>query len=252
MAPKKDSSLLPKGMAIVLAQEVGSDFEADLAGEAQVNVSTSFFLAQELNNKNSISVSIAYTDQVNDPEVGAATNTALTWQAHEMRILNDKAVLIQRVSTFLPTNLRDREDNSFQTAFSYAPRLIFSFKDNGTPLEWIFTPSIRRNVHEFSTNKDSRFNVEYTLGLSADATYDYSDRIQFSLGGIYALNRTYNEINKEVFSLSQEMNILLSKQIIMGMGHRNGGSTLRADGSSNLGIYDKINSEYFASLIYSM
>ena len=120
------------------------------------------------------------------------------------------------------------------------------------PLLLSLTPSLRKNFHQYSTNYKSKYNVDYSLGILAGVTYEYTEKVHLALSGSYALNRTYNKINKEKFGLEEEITILINDEAVVGLGHRNGGSAVKADGGSNVGIYDKINSEFYTYLTYSM
>ena len=240
-------------ISISLGQEVSSDFQKDAAGKGNLTSSTDFFVAKELKSKKSISLAFAYADSVNDPEPGQLTNAMIAINDRVKILANKKQLTyVNKVAIYAPTNAQDREDTSFQSALKVASLLSLSYKDKGLPLVLSFTPSLLRNFHQYSTNFESKYNVEYSFGGVLAAKYDYTEKISFNLSGTSSLNRTYNGINKEKFALAEEVSFLINKKMILGLGHRNGGSTVAVDGSSNVGIYDKINSEFYASLMYSM
>ncbi len=251
---KDSKGFLPENLSLALVQELEGNNQKDLEGERRIQSLSLLSLSYELDKQDSLQLVAAYTSRPNQSEEGGEfLNTSITWLSKANRLYGEKFLTYRHgFSSYLPTSASDREDTSFRSAITYRPRITLDFSEIALPLQLDYRPSLRRNFHRFTTDAFSQFNVEYSFANRLLTTYQLSEKWLLNLDLNYIVNRTYNSVDTTQFQIAESLIWNWNQNWSIAIGHRNGGSSLRADGSSNIGLYDAIQSQYFTYFEFLM
>ena len=107
-----------------------------------------------------------------------------------------------------------------------------------------------RNFNEYETTKAGAVNTAWSSVQTLSVSYDLPKG--FSLSGEFTHQNTwsYQDVAKESFSFSQEVGYQLTKTFSLSLGHTNGGSIFKPNGTdSNVALVDENSSVIYAALI---
>jgi len=154
--------------------------------------------------------------------------------------INATSDLKMSVSSLLPTNEIDRNDNSFLGALGTSLGAIRKHAIGGKSGSLDGAIAILKNFHEFEhTNLNDpnlSHRVRYILTLNQDLPSDLS----FEVIGRYQTGWTYQNVLKTAFLLNEKLAWQVSPTTSLYISHSNDGDALAANGlDSNIKVYDE-------------
>ncbi|MCB0350789.1 MAG: hypothetical protein KDD38_06375 [Bdellovibrionales bacterium] len=198
--------------------------------------------------KASISAQAALEQALYADQETSISNTILSLNRDPINIADNRKLNISTF-TLLPTNEKDRIENSLRSAFGLTTGISQKFSLFNLPSTASYSLSYLQNFHEFERtnlrgpNLDNR--VRHTLGL----IQNLPGKVTLSLIGRYQTGWTYQGALKTSFLLSEELAFDFNKTGQVYVAHTNNGDALGANGvDSNISIYDKSNSAFSTGL----
>lgn len=114
---------------------------------------------------------------------------------------------------------------------------------------------VRKNFHEFSTAKSGSINTEWASLQSAGVSYGFTDKLSASVSLVHLNTWTYNGIQAEYFTHSQEIGYAFNKSVSVSGGHQMGYpfiASYKANGTDrDFDLIDENDSMFFVSLSVS-
>lgn len=114
---------------------------------------------------------------------------------------------------------------------------------------------LRKNFHEYSTAKSGSMNTEWASLQSASLGYGFTDKLSASFNLVHLNTWTYNGIQAEYFTHSQEIGYSFSKNVSVSGGHQMGYpfvASYKANGTDrDFDLIDENDSMFFMSLSVS-
>lgn len=106
-----------------------------------------------------------------------------------------------------------------------------------------------RSFHRYETRLDGPVNIEYAANQSLSVGYDFASGISLSASFSYLSAWSYQGVMKNSFEINEEIGYQLHEHLAIAIGHTNGGSPLRANGTdSAIEVLNENESIVYASL----
>lgn len=105
-----------------------------------------------------------------------------------------------------------------------------------------------RNFHQYATRADGPVNTEYAANQSLSFAYNFSSGVYISASFAYVSVFSYQNVMRNSFEISQDIGYQVHDHLSLSVGHTNGGSALKANGTdSNIQIMNENDSIVYAS-----
>ncbi|UOF01097.1 hypothetical protein [Bdellovibrio reynosensis] len=105
-----------------------------------------------------------------------------------------------------------------------------------------------RNFHQYITRADGPVNTEYAANQSLSFAYNFSSGVYISASFAYVSVFSYQNVMRNSFEISQDIGYQVHDHLSLSVGHTNGGSALKANGTdSNIQILNENDSTVYAS-----
>ena len=114
---------------------------------------------------------------------------------------------------------------------------------------------VRKNFHEYTSARDGKINTEWSSLQVVGANYGFTEKLSVAMNLIHFNSWSYNGIQAEYFSHSQELSYAMTKSLNISGGHQMGYpfvTAFKANGTDrNFDLFNDKDSYIFAALSVS-
>ncbi len=148
-----------------------------------------------------------------------------------------------------PTSRISKEVNSLQTGVKGGLIVMANPNRLISGLNIVGNLTATRNFHEFETNKAGAVNTAWSYVQTLSVSYELPKGFGLSADFTHQNTWSYQNVMKDAFSFSQEVNYQASSLFNLALGHSNGGSIYKPNGvDSNISLVDENSSLIYVAL----
>jgi hypothetical protein len=179
---------------------------------------------------------------------GLLSNAKATVTHLPIKISQD-SMIIPVAGLRLPTNVKDRKDNSFVTAALVEASLLTNWTIKNVPFSTIYAVYLTKNFHEFERGRAGNDNTDYSIINYAGIEKYITRKLSILIDGDYSYGRTYRGNPKKLFSVGQSLTYEFSNDLSVTVGHSNGGNAFQANGTDyDVQVFDENRSIVYANV----
>ncbi len=221
------------------------EFESvDHVAETQLTISPSYKLSESLQ----IRSSTALAQRLTGSQKSSLSNTKVTLR-HKLVPLAFGQSLIPSLGIRLPTQVEDRNQNTYNGSLFIDPTLISPWEIGTFHFTSYFTLSASKNFHTYDRGASGAANVSHSLSQALGIEKSLSSRVSFILDGEYFTGWTYQNSFRSRFSLGQSLSYRSQKNLTFSIGHSNSADALKSNGQDfNISLLDENTSVIYSSL----
>lgn len=202
----------------------------------------------KINDKFTARVQGGYSQDLKYPETNDWSDTSLSISRSPFE-LGTNFLIGYRVGLTAPTSKDSHTRQNLLTSVSSSLNVIVNPDRLITGLDLSGSISAARNIHQYETALDGRVNTQYSSNQSVSIAYSWESGASLSADFMHRNTWSYQNVMRDSFELSQELGYQFNPTWAVAVGHTNGGSTLRPNGSdSNVQIMDENNSLVYGSM----
>ena len=195
---------------------------------------------------------LAYSQNLRDEYTKTSSDWAdvpvtFSFNSTKFKLTDEQnAKISYSLTAIIPNSQLSVKKDQLQTSLS--GRIGFSVAPTGDGFSYGVGVSLGRNFHAYEEDINGSVLNQYSSNQSLSVGYGLGD---WSIGLDFT-NRTrltYKGNTKSAFDISEELGYAVNDNFSLAIGHSNGGSTLKPNGTdSNIDIYNENNSTIYASL----
>ncbi|MEQ1721970.1 MAG: hypothetical protein ABL930_02260 [Pseudobdellovibrio sp.] len=195
---------------------------------------------------------LAYSQNLRDEYTKTASDwsdipVSFSFNSTKFKLTDEQNARISySLTAVIPNSQYSVKKDQLQTSLS--GKIGFSVAPIGDGFSYGVGVSLGRNFHAYEEDINGSVLNQYSSNQSLSLGYGMGD---WSIGADF-INRTrltYKGNTKSSFEISEELGYSVSEHFSVAIGHSNGGSTLKPNGTdSNIDIYNENNSTVYGSL----
>lgn len=179
------------------------------------------------------------------------SNTTLVLSRQPVH-LSDKDLLSPSLFGILPTNEKDRNENTLRGGAGFGLSFLRSFSLLKRDTSLSYALSGLKNFHEYENNNLYGANLSHRVRHTLTFRHELSPKLSCEIVGRYQTGWTYQNALRTVFLISEQLSLKINETNSVYIGHINTGAALKANGvDSNIRFYDSSNSSYVAGMTVS-
>lgn len=223
-----------------LREQADPDYSANLS----LGISPSYKILPKVSLQTTLSLQQKlYADQES-----SISNTTFTISRDAIAI-SDNQLLYISASGILPSNKKDREENSFKGAGAISLGVMHKCQIYKKSCSIGYTLSYLQNFHEFERTNIGEANLENRVRHIISYSQDINAKLSLGVTSYYQTGWAYQNALKTSFLLSEELSYSASPTSQIFLNHTNNGDALAHNGvDSNLSVYDTGGSSFSTGL----
>lgn len=163
--------------------------------------------------------------------------------------LTQDTKLVPVAGVRLPTNVKDRKDNSYQGGLVAEGSILTEWTLKGVPFSTVYTLQANKNFHEFTRGRRGNSNTDYSVVNYFGVEKYLTRKLSFLFDGDYTYAQTYDGSMRTLFSIGQSFSYEFNNDLSVTVGHSNGGDALQANGTDyDIQVFDKNRSVVYANV----
>ena len=179
---------------------------------------------------------------------GLLSNAKATVTRVPIKISQD-SFIIPAAGARLPTNVKDRKDNSFVGAAIAEATLLTNWTFKDSPFTTLYAVYLTKNFHEYERGREGNDNTDYSIINYFGVEKYLTSKLSILIDGDYSFARTYRGNPKSLFSIGQSLSYEFTRDFSVTVGHSNGGNMFQANGTDyDVQVFDENRSIVYANI----
>ena len=183
---------------------------------------------------------------------GGREATGTNWKATVTRVpiaVTQDSSLVLVGGGRLPTNVQDRDKNSFNGSLLTETSLITNWTLAGVPFATVYGLYLTKNFHDYDRGASGKANTDYIVINYFGVEKYITSKLSFLVDGDYTYARTYQGSLRTLFSIGQSFTYEFNQDLSVTVGHSNGGDALAVNGTDyDISVFDGNTSVIYANL----